>query len=55
MREVVTMPVTVFVQLVMPVTVGSVPLQTAALRELMIAGLANPIDTWNPAGPYSWK
>ena len=49
------MPVTVFVQLVMPGMVGSVPLQTAALRVLMIAGLAKPIDTWNPAGPYSWK
>ena len=55
MRSVVTMPVTVFVHLVMPGMVGSVPLQTAALRELMIPGLANPTDTWNPAGPYSWK
>src|SRR6266850_4647430 len=54
MRSVVTMPVKVLVQLV-PVTVGSVPPQTAALRPLMIAGLAKPIDTWYPAGPYSWK
>src|SRR6267378_4344026 len=54
MREVVTMPVTVLLQL-LPVTVGSVPAQTAALRLLMIFGLANPMDTWNPAGPYSWK
>src|ERR1700756_2816336 len=34
---------------------GSEPPQTPALRALMIAGLAKPIETWNPAGPYSWK
>ena len=54
MRSVVTRPVTVLVQPV-PVTFGSVPLQTAALRPLMMAGLANPMDTWYPAGPNSWK
>src|ERR1700719_1202843 len=54
MRAVVTMPVTVLLQL-LPVTVGSVPAQTPAKRLLMIFGLANPMDTWNPAGPYSWK
>ena len=45
MREVVTMPVTVFVQLVTPTMVGSVPAQTPAKRELMIFGLAKPMDT----------
>src|SRR5438105_7080127 len=54
MRSVVTVPVTEFVQL-LPVTLGSVPLQTYFWRALMIAGLAKPIDTWYPAGPYSWK
>src|SRR6266566_242314 len=54
MRSVVTLPVTIFVQFV-PVTVGSMPAQTPALRALMIFGLAKPMDTWYPAGPYSWK
>src|SRR5437879_2675793 len=54
MRSVVTIAVTELVQLP-PVMVGSVPLQTYFLRALMIAGLAKPIDTWYPAGPYSWK
>src|SRR6266403_6122384 len=56
MRSVVTSPVTVFVQLrALTLTFGSWPAQTAARRELMMAGLAKPIDTWYPAGPYSWK
>src|SRR6266850_4146267 len=54
MRSSVTVPVTILVQCV-PVTVGSLPLQTPALRALMIDGLAKPMDTWYPAGPYSWK
>src|SRR6266446_3808481 len=54
MRSVVTLPVTILVQCV-PVTVGSMPAQTPALRALMIFGLAKPMDTWYPAGPYSWK
>src|SRR6516162_2910197 len=54
MRSVVTVPVTLLVQLV-PEMLGSVPLQTYCLRALMIAGLAKPIDTWYPAGPNSWK
>ena len=29
--------------------------QTPAMRLLMIAGLAKPMDTWYPAGPNSWK
>src|SRR4029077_9665454 len=53
-RSVVTRPVTVLVQFV-PVMLASVPLQTYCFRALIIAGLAKPIDTWNPAGPYSWK
>src|SRR2546427_558970 len=52
MRSVVTVPVTEFVQL-LPVTLGSVPLQTYFWRALMIAGLAKPIDTWNRAGIQS--
>src|SRR2546421_1673098 len=54
MRSVVTLPVTILVQCV-PVTNGWVPAQTPALRALMILGLAKPMDTWYPAGPYSWK
>src|SRR5207302_3067525 len=54
MRSVVTLPVIVLVQFV-PVRKGSVPAQTPALRALMIFGLAKPMDTWYPAGPYSWK
>src|SRR5437016_10353193 len=54
MRSSVTVPVIILVQCV-PVTVGSVPAQTPALRALMIFGLAKPMDTWYPAGPYSWK
>src|SRR5467141_1363395 len=55
MRLVEIWPVRVLVQFV-PVTVGSPPgVQTPALRALMMAGLAKPMDTWNPAGPYSWK
>src|SRR6267378_3377198 len=55
MREVVTVPVKEFVQLVMPTMNGSLLWQTPSLRALMMAGLAKPMDTWNPAGPYSWK
>src|SRR5467141_4452400 len=54
MRLVVIMPVTVLWQFV-PVRFGSVALQMPALRPLMIAGLAKPMDTWYPAGPNSWK
>src|SRR6516164_6400056 len=54
MRSVVTTPLTVWVQLV-PERLGSVPLQTPALRALMIFGLAKPMVTWYPAGPNSWK
>src|SRR5439155_14810171 len=53
-RSVVTLPVTVLLQFV-PVMIGSVPPQTPALRALMMAGLAKPMDTWYPAGPNSWK
>src|SRR6267154_6682181 len=58
MREVVTVAVTLLLQAsAVPGDglFGSVPLQIKALRALMIAGLAKPMDTWNPAGPYSWK
>src|SRR5215472_13019400 len=56
MRVVVTVPVIVLVQCMVPEgKFGSVPAQTPAKRELMIAGLAKPMDTWYPAGPYSWK
>src|SRR5882762_2390630 len=54
MRLVVAMPVTVLVQFG-PVMLGSVRLQTPAKRSLMIFGLAKPMETWYPAGPYSWK
>src|ERR1700740_1950506 len=54
MRSVVTTPVTVLLQLV-PVTLGSLPLQTPARRSFMILGLAKPMETWYPAGPNSWK
>src|SRR5215469_1593868 len=56
MRVVVTVPVIVLLQCMVPEgKFGSVPAQTPAKRELMIAGLAKPMDTWYPAGPYSWK
>src|SRR5258706_11177589 len=58
MREVVTVPVTVLLQMYGTFgcgLLGSVPLQTYCLRALMIPGLAKPIATWYPAGPYSWK
>src|SRR6266567_7214777 len=48
MRTVVTLPVTVLLQVV-----GGA--HTPGKRELMIAGLAKPMATWYPAGPYSWK
>src|SRR5215469_6250977 len=56
MRVVVTVPVIVLLQCMVPEgKFGSVPAQTPAKRELMIAGLAKPMDTWYPAGPNSWK
>src|ERR1019366_9360150 len=54
MRSVVIMPFRILVQL-LPVMLGSLPLQTPARRLLMIFGLAKPMDTWYPAGPNSWK
>ncbi len=54
MRSVVTVPSSELVQLV-PVIVGSAPVQTADLRLLMTVGLAKPMVTWYPAGPNSWK
>src|SRR5215472_7782352 len=54
MRSVVTRAVTLLVQL-LPLMFGSAPLHTKGLRALMICGLAKPMDTWYPAGPYSWK
>src|ERR1700674_3478977 len=54
MRSVVTVPVMELLQFG-PVMLGSVPLQTPALRSLMIFGLAKPMVTWYPAGPNSWK
>src|SRR6266850_957430 len=47
MRMVVTVPVTELSQVV--------EAQMSGLRSLMIFGLAKPMDTWYPAGPYSWK
>ena len=44
MRSVETSPVTVLPQLE-ALTFGSVPAQTPARRELMIAGFAKPMDT----------
>src|ERR1700686_94132 len=49
-RSVVTVPVMEFVQLVPMTNVSPPGAQTPALRPLMIAGLAKPIDTWYPAG-----
>src|SRR6476469_959215 len=54
MRSVVTLPVIELLQFV-PVMFASVPLHRLARRAFMIFGLANPIDTWYPAGPNSWK
>src|SRR6202158_5089812 len=58
MRSVVTVPVMVLLQVYFVPgrgLFGSEPPQTNGLRALMIPGLANPMDTWYPAGPYSWK
>src|ERR1700687_4155491 len=58
MRSVVTVPVMVLLQVYFVPgrgLFGSEQPQTNGLRALMIPGLANPMDTWYPAGPYSWK